>query len=81
MSARHPIGFITPPQFAQGKLTFIGLILAVLGMAAGKFGWTFPKEEADGIATWLAANWDTLSEGAGLLTTFYGRLRINWRRN
>ncbi len=80
MSARHPIGPIDPPQIAEGRLTFIGLIVAALGALAQQFGWTFPKDEADGVTTWLMANWDTLSEGLGLITAFYGRLRINWRK-
>lgn len=73
------LGPISPPQFAEGRLTYIGIALAALGMLAGFFGMTWPKDEADGFASWLAANWDTLSQGVGLIIAVFGRARINWR--
>ena len=66
-------------QFLQGRLTFLGILISLFGFIAGKVGWVFPQSEADTIAGWIAANWDSLAEFIGMLTAFYGRLRMNWR--
>lgn len=67
-------------DFLQGRLTFIGIVISMLGFLAQRMGWTFPQEEAGHIGDWIAGNWDSLAEFAGMVIAFYGRLRVNWRQ-
>ena len=76
----QPTRPMNKPQFLQGKLTYLGILLTALGALGNLFGFTVPTDEVKGIVTWLQANWDSLSELVGLIMAAYGRLRINWRK-
>lgn len=66
-------------QVLQGKLTYLGLIVTISGFLGNLFGAKFPKEEVDGILTWVGANWDSLAQFGGLVTAAWGRFRMNLR--
>jgi hypothetical protein len=66
-------------QWLEGRLTFIGLIIAGIGSFAKAAGYDAPVDEAEGLLSWTLANWDDLAQLVGLLSAFYGRLRMNWR--
>lgn len=68
------------PQWLQGKLTFIGLVLATIGSIGKVFGLSLPTSEADGFLHYLSDNWDTLASGVGILIAAWGRFRINFRK-
>jgi hypothetical protein len=66
---------ITMKTILPGKLTYVGLVISLAGMIAGRFGITLPKDEINGIVTLVAANWDVIAQAGGLLTAAYGRYR------
>ena len=68
------------PQFLQGRMTFIGLILALIGNLAARKGITIPVDETTGLLNWLSAHWGDIAGFIGWLAAWYGRLRINWRK-
>lgn len=77
----EPIPYAFPPrQRLEGNLTYIGLCITAAGAVAKLFGWDLPTEQAHGIVGWLSANWDDIAQLVGLLTSAYGRLRVNWRK-
>lgn len=69
------------PKFLDGKMTFLGLGIAALGMLGKRFGITVPTAEVQGFFTWLGANWDAMAEGVGWLVAAYGKLRRSPRFN
>lgn len=77
--ARAYPAVLEKPQFLQGKMTFLGLILTTVGMIGKTFGLNLPTDEAGDFMTWLAANWDSLAQGVGILVAAYGRLRARPR--
>lgn len=76
----YPPGLPPKPQFLQGKMTFLGLALAALGMFGKRHGIEIPAQETGDFITWLSANWEMLSAGIGILLAAYGRVRLNWRK-
>ena len=68
------------PQWLEGKLTFIGLALSLAGMIGKHYGLNLPTDEVKDFLTWLAASWDDIAQGAGILIAAWGRLRINFRK-
>ena len=68
-------------QFLQGKLTYLGIAISGLGALGSLFGFSVPADEVKGLIGWFQANWDSLSEFAGLAVAAYGRIRINWRKD
>jgi len=68
------------PQWLQGKLTFIGLILASIGYGAKAFGYSVPTDEIQDFLGFMSNNWSVISEGLGILIAGYGRIRINFRK-
>ena len=81
MPSHHftPIGLIERPQRLQGKLTYAGVAVTLLGILAQRFGVTLPEAEVHDLADWIEANWDSLAKGFGLILIVYGRLRREWR--
>ena len=82
-AARQAASELTPlgeRQFLQGKLTFLGIAISVVGALSNFFGVPLPVQEIKDIADWFRTHWDTLAELAGLVVAAYGRLRINWRK-
>lgn len=68
------------PQWLEGKLTYIGLVLATIGSIGKIFGLNLPTSEADGFLHLISDNWETIATGIGLLTAAWGRIRINFRK-
>lgn len=66
---------ITMKTILPGKLTYIGIGISLAGMIGRRFGIVLPEDEINGVATFLAANWDVFAELGGLLTAAYGRFR------
>lgn len=65
-----------PKQFLQGRLTYIGVLLTAAGTVGKLFGWNVPVDEIRSAIDFLQAQWPTVLEFAGMLTTIYGRFRI-----
>jgi len=61
----------------QGKMTYLGLVLVAVGAVGKLFGYDLPTTEAQGILDWSLAHWDDVAQLVGLLTSAYGRFRIN----
>jgi hypothetical protein len=76
---RTPLPLMPKPQFLQGHLTALSLLISAIGTIASAFGLHLPASEINGLLTWLAANWDSITQGAGLILAAYGQLRRNWR--
>ena len=82
-AARQAASESAPPgqrQLFQGKLTFLGIAISMMGALGSFFGVSLPVQEVRDIADWFQAHWDTLTQLAGLVMAAYGRLRINWRK-
>ena len=71
---------IRKPQFLEGKMTMLGIVLTVLSTLAGFAGVVLPAEDIKAFAKWTSENWPALTAGAGILMTAYGKLRRNWRK-
>ncbi len=67
-------------QWAEGKLTFAGLLLTAIGASGQIFGVETGSEEARDLLTEIVRQWDGLATIAGLALAFYGRVRMNWRK-
>jgi hypothetical protein len=68
---------IRKPQFLEGYMTKLGVLLAVLGLC----GINVPEAEAREIETFLTAHREELSLVAGLLIAIYGKIRRKWRHD
>lgn len=79
MKTRRAIPYFEKPQFLQGKLTYIGLILSGIGMICKPFGIDLPDDEAKDFIRLLSSNWESFAEMAGLLVAAYGRFRASKR--
>jgi hypothetical protein len=66
-------------EILPGKLTYISLIVSLLGFLGNRFGFVLPQDEINGLATLIMANWDVIAQIGGLIGAFYGKLRANWR--
>lgn len=67
------------PQWLQGKLTYIGLVLTAIGAIGRLFGVTLPTDEANAFLNFLSVNWDMIAQGIGILMAFRGRYRRELR--
>lgn len=72
-------------QWLEGKKTYIGLMITLVGVVAQLIGPTAQPfaEDATGILGWLQLNWEVLTQGIGLIVAAYGRAvaRVSyWRR-
>lgn len=68
-----------PRQFLQGRLTYLGVLLTAAGTVGKLFGWYVPVDEIRGAIDFIQAQWPTIVEFVGMLTTIYGRIRIGRR--
>ncbi len=75
--AAQPV--IERPKWLDGKRTYLGIGLMLLGMAGDMFGVDVPKEEINDFQAWLSAEWTTISEGLGILLAGYGRVKASKR--
>jgi hypothetical protein len=66
-------------QWAQGKMTFAGLLLTAIGAVGQMAGVETGSAEAQSLLTEIVRQWDDLATIVGLAVAFYGRLRLNWR--
>lgn len=72
---------IQKPQFLQGHMTKLGLVLTGLSLIGGLFGIVVPAEELKALAQTASDNWQVIGTLAGLALAAYGKIRRNWRAN
>lgn len=72
---------INKPQFLQGHMTKLGLVLTGLSLIGGLFGIVIPTEELKALAQTASDNWEVIGTLAGLALAAYGKIRRNWRQD
>ncbi|WP_009964056.1 hypothetical protein [Verrucomicrobium spinosum] len=72
---------IQKPQFLQGHMTKLGLVLTGLSLIGGLFGIVVPAEELKALAKTASDNWGVIGTLVGLALAAYGKIRRNWRQD
>lgn len=67
------------PKWLDGKRTFIGLAITLIGLICSAFKVDAPTEELNGIVDLISVHWEIFAQFAGLIVAAWGRVKASKR--